>query len=192
MIMNAGMFNESYSAQGLLIENGKTINFLDTDTSKGKSGNFYLQPNGVFFIKENGKCYLKTTKEFIKEENTSKRKDSSSMKKIKYATQSGPMLVINNKIHPAFNPSSKNVNIRNGIGIRNTNKNQEIFLVISDEQVTFHEFASFFKDKLQCDNALYLDGVVSRTYMQIGKQQKGKLDNSMGLGPLFLIYQKKK
>lgn len=189
-IMNAGMYKENYSAQGLLVENGKIVNYLDANATKGKSGNFYLYPNGVFFIKDDGSCYLKTTVDFIKEENTSNSKDSIGLKKIKFATQSGPMFVVNKKIHKAFNPASKNVNIRNGIGIRKNNKSQEIYMVISQDQVNFHEMASFFKDVLQCENALYLDGVVSRMYLQYGKKQKGLLDNSMGLGPLIIVTKK--
>ena len=190
-IMNAGMFKEDYSAQGLLIEKTKE-NYkddpLDMDTSKGKSGNFYMHPNGVFYLKVDGKCYLRTTAAFIKEENRKKINESS---KILYATQSGPMLVVNKRIHKAFNPSSKNVNIRNGIGIRNVGKTQEVYMVLSQDQVTFHEMASFYKDILQCENALYLDGVVSRMYVQLGKKQWGKLDNSMGLGPLLMVTKKK-
>ncbi len=191
-IMNAGMFKEDYSAQGLLIEKTKEnfpINPLDTNTvNKSKTGNFYLYPNGVFYIKNDGRCYLSTTQTFIKEENQKKPNEAS---KIKYATQSGPMLVVNKKIHKAFNPSSKNLNLRNGIGIRNVGKIQEVYMVISQDQVTFHEMASFYKDILQCENALYLDGVVSRMYVQLGKKQWGKLDNSMGLGPLLMVTKKK-
>jgi uncharacterized protein YigE (DUF2233 family) len=185
------MFKEDYSAQGLLIEKTNE-NYkddpLDMDTSKGKAGNFYMHPNGVFYIKVDGRCYLRTTAAFVKEENRKKINESS---KIIYATQSGPMLVVNNRIHKAFNPSSKNVNIRNGIGIRNVGKTQEVYMVLSQDQVTFHEMASFYKDILQCENALYLDGVVSRMYVQLGKKQWGKLDNSMGLGPLLMVTKKK-
>lgn len=191
-IMNAGMFNETYAAQGLLIESGVTINYLDTNITKGKSGNFYMQPNGIFFINGEGKFQIETTSEFINKQNTKNKTDTGIKKKILFATQSGPMLVINNTIHKAFNPRSSNFNIRNGIGIRNVKEGQQIFLVVSEEQVNFHEFASFYKDVLHCENALYLDGFVSRAYMQSGNKKMGVLDNKMGLGPLFIICKKKK
>jgi len=38
--------------------------------------------------------------------------------------------------------------------------------VISDKPVNFYEFAHFFKDELQCTDALYLDGVVSAIYVE--------------------------
>ena len=55
--------------------------------------NFYMMPNGVFYINEN-KAYIDETTNSIKY----KSKINPSQ-----ATQSGPMLVINNEHHPAFN-----------------------------------------------------------------------------------------
>lgn len=81
--------------------------------------------------------------------------------KIKYATQSGPMLVIDGKIHTAFTPGSTNLNIRNGVGIL---PNNEVVFAISKAGISFFDFATYFKN-LGCKNALYLDGFVSRTYL---------------------------
>jgi uncharacterized protein YigE (DUF2233 family) len=81
--------------------------------------------------------------------------------KIKYATQSGPMLVINGEIHSAFKENSTNLNIRNGVGIL---PNNEILFAMSKKEINFHDFAAYFK-KMGCKNALYLDGFVSRTYL---------------------------
>jgi uncharacterized protein YigE (DUF2233 family) len=65
-------------------------------------------------------------------------------------------------------------------------------MVISENMVSFHEMASFYKDVLKCSDALYLDGVVSRANMQLGKVQRGELDNRQGLGPLLVVTKKKK
>ena len=46
--MNGGMFNSDFNPTGLYIEKGKILSPLDTK-NKGY-GNFYMQPNGVFFI----------------------------------------------------------------------------------------------------------------------------------------------
>ena len=70
------------------------------------------------------------------------------------------MLLIDGKIHSAFNSESTNLNIRNGIGILPDNK---IVFVMSKKEINFYDFANYFK-KLGCKNALYLDGFVSRTY----------------------------
>jgi uncharacterized protein YigE (DUF2233 family) len=71
------------------------------------------------------------------------------------------MLVIDGNIHPAFNKASANLNIRNGVGILPDNT---IVFAMSKAEINFYDFACFFKN-LGCKNALYLDGLVSRTYL---------------------------
>ena len=71
------------------------------------------------------------------------------------------MLVINFKIHPDFKEGSTNLNIRNGVGILSDNS---IVFAMSKEPINFYDFANYFKS-LGCKNALYLDGLVSRTYL---------------------------
>ena len=143
---NGGMYKKDNSPQGLFIEN--KIVKSEIDTSNG-NGNFYLKPNGVF--------YLTTDKNPM----ICKTEDFANNGKIKYATQSGPMLVINGEIHTAFKKNSTNLNIRNGVGIL---PNNQIVFVISKKEINFYDFAEYFK-KLGCKNALYLDGFVSRTYL---------------------------
>lgn len=144
--MNAGMYQTDYAPQGLFIQKNKIIKSLDT--SKGK-GNFYLQPNGVFYLTNNNEAYVCSTREL---KNTTH---------IKFATQSGPMLLINGEIHPAFKNGSSNLNIRNGVGIL---PNKKVIFAMSKTEINFYDFANYFK-KLGCKNALYLDGFVSRTYL---------------------------
>ena len=143
---NGGMYKKDNSPQGLFIEN--KIVKSEIDTSNG-NGNFYLKPNGVF--------YLTTDKNPM----ICKTEDFANNGKIKYATQSGPMLVINGEIHTAFKKNSTNLNIRNGVGIL---PNNQIVFVISKMEINFYVFAEYFKN-LGCKNALYLDGFVSRTYL---------------------------
>jgi uncharacterized protein YigE (DUF2233 family) len=80
---------------------------------------------------------------------------------INYATQSGPMLVIDGEIHPIFKEGSKNLNIRNGVGIL---PDKKVVFAMSKKEINFYDFANYFK-KLGCKNALYLDGFVSRAYL---------------------------
>ena len=144
--MNGGMFKKDNSPQGLFIKEQKLLSPLDTVSG---NGNFYLKPNGVFYITLNNIAAICKTEDFINDG------------KIKYATQSGPMLLIDGKIHPTFKEGSSNVNIRNGVGIL---PNGEVVMAMSKKEINFYDFADYFK-KLGCKNALYLDGFISKTYL---------------------------
>ncbi len=158
--MNGGMFKKDFSPQGLFIQNFKIIHAIDTMSG---TGNFYLKPNGVFYITSDNIPVVSNTTEFI------------NNGKIKYATQSGPMLVINGTIHEAFKEGSKNLNIRNGVGILPDNK---IVFAMSKKEINFYDFAKYFQ-QLGCKNALYLDGYVSRTYLP--EQQWIQTDGNFGV-----------
>lgn len=145
--MNGGMYNPELAPQGLFIENGVTKTKIDT--VKNEYGNFYLQPNGIFYLTNEDKAVICITEMFENSGN------------VKYATQSGPMLLINGQIHSKFNEGSPYVNIRNGVGILPDGK---ILFAMSKEQVNFYDFASYLKQN-GCKNALYLDGFVSRAYV---------------------------
>jgi uncharacterized protein YigE (DUF2233 family) len=144
--MNAGMYKKDYSPQGLFMDNFLTQSPIDTSNGKG---NFYLKPNGIFYITEEGFPVVCTTEKF------------NFTTRVKYATQSGPMLIINENLHPAFMKGSTNLNIRNGVGVL---PNGNIIFAMSKKEINFYDFAMFFKNK-GCKNALYLDGFVSRMYL---------------------------
>ncbi|TDW52365.1 uncharacterized protein YigE (DUF2233 family) [Flavobacterium sp. 270] len=166
--MNGGMYKQDNSPQGLYIENQKILSPLDTTTA---TGNFYLKPNGVFYITTENIPKICTTEKFTNDG------------KIKYATQSGPMLVIDNEIHPAFKKGSMNVNIRNGVGIL---PNGKVLFVLSKKEINFYDFAKYFKD-LGCRNALYLDGFVSRAYVP----SENWIQTDGNFGVLFAVTTKK-
>lgn len=48
--------------------------------------------------------------------------------------------------------------LRSGVGVRDAS---HVVLVISRENVSLWTFAALFRDELKCDDALYLDGVIS-------------------------------
>lgn len=145
--VNAGMYNKNRAPQGLYIENAKTIEPLNTTT---EHGNFYMKPNGIFLIDKTGAKVLTTT-EFTKHSSPTL-----------FATQSGPMLLIDGEIHPNFNEGSKNLHIRNGVGIADDGA---VIFAISNKPVNFFDFATLFKERYGCKNALYLDGFVSKCYL---------------------------
>jgi uncharacterized protein YigE (DUF2233 family) len=144
--MNGGMYMPDNSPQGLFIENGNLIKGLDTSSG---AGNFYLKPNGIFYITAKKEPIICRTENYKQNRN------------VIYATQSGPMLLIDGQIHSAFKKGSVNLNIRNGVGVLPDN---HIVFAMSKNEINFYDFAEYFKT-LGCKNALYLDGLVSRTYL---------------------------
>lgn len=143
---NGGIYGKNYKPLGLYIENGKRYFQL----SKGKGGgNFYLQPNGVFYINKFGAKIV----------DTQKYKPAA---KVLQAIQSGPLLVENNKIHPRFLVNSTSKYIRSGVGVT---KSGSVIFAISEEPINFYQFATFFRDKLNTNNALYLDGSISSMFL---------------------------
>ena len=144
--MNGGMYGPDHSPKGLYIGNGIIMAALDTSSG---DGNFYIKPNGVFYLTKNSIPGICDTKSF---------RDNG---KIKYATQSGPMLVIDGQIGSVFKQGSANLNIRNGVGVM---PNDKVVFVISKVPVNFYDLANYFKS-IGCKNALYLDGFVSRAYI---------------------------
>ena len=141
---NAGMYHEDLSPVGLYAEEGRIIAPLRTGAGEG---NFFMQPNGVFGISQDGNVFVETTAQFAK-----------SGRDIWTATQSGPMLLIEGAIHPRFEPDGASRHVRNGVGI--DRKGRAVF-AISRQTVSLGRFARLFRDKLDCENALYFDGVVS-------------------------------
>jgi len=168
--MNAGMYNENYAPIGYTVIEGKELKSLNT---KEGGGNFHLLPNGVMWWDKAGTVQ-------ITESNALNEQLNNGDVQPWYATQSGPMLVINNEIHPQFNPDSSSIKLRNGAGVCGDGSLQ---LVNSDEPVTFYQFAELFKDELGCSNALFLDGgIASALYApSIDKQDKKEMGVMIGL-----------
>jgi len=145
-LMNAGMYHKDFSPVGLFVSDGNQP--YPANINSG-AGNFFLKPNGVFYI-ANDKAGVMETEAFLR-----------SGIKPQLATQSGPMLILHNKIHPKFIPNSKFREYRNGVGV---NARGEVFFAISEQKVNFDDFAHMFRDALHCPNALFLDGSISSIY----------------------------
>jgi len=173
MLMNAGIFNPDFKPTGLWYRNGHRS--FDFNNKTGLPGNFYMDPGGVFAIKKGGVATILT-----REEQYKNIKDTVNYT---YATQSGPMLVIDGKPHPDFKSHSPNLHIRNGVGILPDGK---IVFIISKDEVNFFEFALLFKDGFKCKDALYLDGTISRIYAP-AIQRKDPGGNFAGI---IAIYKK--
>ena len=160
--MNAGMYHEDRSPVGLYVEDGKELKAANT---RNGPGNFHLKPNGIFYVKGRHAGVLETGT-FLKRNI-----------KPDFATQSGPMLVINGQIHPQFSEQSTLRKIRNGVGVKGQGT---VVFAISEDPVTFSTFARLFRDELGCANALFLDGSVSSLYAP----SLERMDSLMPIGPI--------
>ena len=168
--MNAGMYNENYAPIGYTVIEGRELRALNI---KEGGGNFHLLPNGVMWWDKAGKVQITESKAL-----DSQLKSGNAQPW--YATQSGPMLVINNEIHPQFKSNSTSLKLRNGAGVCSDGSIQ---FVNSEAPVSFYEFAALFKDKLNCPNALFLDGgIASALYApSIDKHDKKEMGVMIGL-----------
>ena len=160
--MNAGMFDEGLKPIGLYVENGTQAKKLNR---RDGYGNFHVKPNGVFYIKGD-RVGVAATDAYVK-----------LNEKPDFATQSGPMLVIDGKIHPKFSPGGMSYKRRNGVGVLDAHT---AIFVISENAVNFHDFALLFRDGLKCANALFFDGTVSSLY----SPELGRNDGFAALGPM--------
>ena len=159
---NAGMYHADFTPVGLLVQEGKQTAPLNLDEGVG---NFFMKPNGVFLLGPGGPQVVESSTY------------PGLRGKVRLATQSGPLLLNKGVMHPAFQANSRSRHIRNGVGV----VGNTVLLVISEEPVTFYELAAFFRDKLHCRDALYLDGSISGIYSQKLKRH----DAGVNLGPML-------
>lgn len=164
--MNAGMYHADRSPVGHYVEDG--VEQMRVVTNAGP-GNFGLLPNGILCLSQ-GRATVWETLSF-----------QQANPVCDDATQSGPMLVIDDALHPRFIPGGESKFIRNGVGSRDDGT---LVFAISNEPVNFDSFGRLFRDELNTPNALFLDGRVSRLYAP----QLGRFDFGFApLGPMVAI-----
>jgi uncharacterized protein YigE (DUF2233 family) len=161
--MNGGMYHEDRAPVGYYVEDGEER--MRVIESAGP-GNFGLLPNGIFCIREGRADVIET------------RRFAADPPACRYATQSGPMLVIDGALHPRFLADGTSTYIRNGVGT--SADGQRAVFAISDVPVNFHTFGTLFRDTLGLPNALFLDGNISRLYAP----QIGRSDFGFRMGPI--------
>lgn len=164
--MNAGMFNDAGAPIGLYVEDGAQGHRLALTEGPG---NFHLKPNGVFWQDDSGALHIDASDRYV-----------ALGAHPRFATQSGPMLVIDGALHPRFAADGASHYIRNGVGVLDA---RTAYFVISDDSVSFGRFARFFRDGLHCRNALFLDGSVSSLW---APNLQRRDDNHL-LGPMIVV-----
>ncbi len=170
LAMNAGMYHEGLGPVGLLVEDGRQETPLNTADGEG---NFFLKPNGVFFVRPDGSTGVLEAGVY-----------AATHPEVAYATQSGPMLVIDGNIHPRFEPNGTSRYIRNGVGAR---ADGAVVLAISRVEVSLGSFARLFRDELACPNALFLDGAIST----LSNGERILIGGKFPVGPILAVIAKK-
>ncbi len=160
--MNAGMYHRDLAPVGLYVEDGVERSAIVTSDGPG---NFGLLPNGVFCIGDGFRVI----------ESRAFKRDRPACR---YATQSGPMLVIDGELHPKLLRGSDSTYVRNGVGV--SQDGQRAVFAISNDAVNFHSFARLFRDELGLPNALYFDGNISRLYAP----ELARHDGGFPMGPM--------
>ncbi|HEX5182906.1 MAG TPA: phosphodiester glycosidase family protein [Allosphingosinicella sp.] len=169
--MNAGMFDPAGLPVGLSIEQGVEKHRINRRS--GGSDNFSMQPNGVFAADGEGHVAIVPSGDW-----------PPANFRARWATQSGPMLVIAGKLHPKIQPNGTALNIRNGVGV---DGRDTAWFVISDQPVSFGRLARFFRDELGCPNALYFDGAISSLW----EPAAGREDSAYALGPMVAVLKRR-
>lgn len=166
--MNAGMFDDEGKPIGYFVEDLQRLHTLNTNEGEG---NFHMKPNGVFY--GSGDSWkIRTTADFL----------ANVKDRPQFGTQSGPMLVVNGKIHPEITANGPSRMIRNAVGVDDKGR---AHFVISNAPLSFGRLARFFKDELGVKNALYLDGNVSALW----NPATDRLDKAE-IGPIVVVERK--
>jgi uncharacterized protein YigE (DUF2233 family) len=165
---NAGMFDSKLKPVGLYVEHGRELVHVNIKSARG---NFHMKPNGIFYI-SGGNAAVAETQAFLKQRPQAD-----------LATQSGPMLVMNGRLHPRFNRASTSLKLRSGVGVRADGK---VIFAISQEAVSFESFARLFRDGQQCPNALFLDGGSASSFYA---PTLTRFSNVLPIGPMLAVFE---
>jgi uncharacterized protein YigE (DUF2233 family) len=174
--MNGGMYEDDFSPVGLLAIDGKELSPANRKTLSPDIKpvpNFYKKPNGIFYLGGGEAGVMETGRYVAKKPGAT------------YATQSGPLLVIGDRINPIFIPGSTDRKPRNGVGVSSPTR---VHFAISDGAVNFHDFARFFRDQLACPDALFLDGG-SAPALYAPELQRDDPPGHSGFGPIIVVVE---
>jgi uncharacterized protein YigE (DUF2233 family) len=164
--MNAGMYDEAGRPIGLYVAEGRERHAINR---RAGAGNFHMLPNGVLTIAADGRVAILPAARYAPAARPA------------WATQSGPMLVIDGALHPAIQPNGRSLHVRNGVCTVDENV---AWFAISEAPVSFGRLARLLRDGLGCRDALYLDGSVSSLW----DRPAARRDSYAELGPLVAVF----
>ncbi|MGB3738847.1 MAG: phosphodiester glycosidase family protein [Pontixanthobacter sp.] len=164
--VNGGMFDGGGRPIGYYVEGGNRAKELSLSEGPGK---FHMKPNGVFYG-SNGRWHVRSSADFYS--NVGDRPD--------FGTQSGPMLVIDGKLHPRIAEDGPSKAIRNAVGVDDAGR---AHFVTADTPLSFGVLARYYRDELKTPNALFLDGNISALWNPAGD----RLDIGAPIGPIIVV-----
>jgi uncharacterized protein YigE (DUF2233 family) len=168
--VNGGMYGDDLKPIGYFVQNGERLAELNRGAG---DGNFYMKPNGVFFG-TGGKWQVLGSNTFF--EKVGDRPE--------FGTQSGPLMLVDGKLHPEIQDDGPSKAIRNGVGVDASGK---AHFVLSDAPISFGQLARYFRDEVKVANALYLDGQVSSLWDPAAERMdKGRV------GPIIVVTKREK
>ncbi|MCX6379971.1 MAG: phosphodiester glycosidase family protein [Armatimonadetes bacterium] len=138
-LINGGMVDIDGKPVGLLIVDGNTIRGLNMHNGKE---NFSMGKHGVFAITKSGKALVF---------NPAERRSGAFLRSLKYATQSGPLLVSHGKI--VAGKDWNRLNSRSAVGV--TKAGGVVF--VQSASIGLRAFAEACRKRGMWD-ALFLDG----------------------------------
>jgi len=167
--MNGGMYDDDGQPIGYYVEGGERLKELNRADGPG---NFHLKPNGVFFGTGDSWQVLSADRFY-----------AEVTERPTFATQSGPMLVVDGEIHPEITENGPSRLTRNAVGVDAAGR---AHFVISRGAISFGLLARYFLNELQTPNALFLDGSVSALW----DPANDRMDGLAPLGPLIVVKNK--
>ncbi|HKP76864.1 MAG TPA: phosphodiester glycosidase family protein [Longimicrobiaceae bacterium] len=168
---NAGIFYRTREPAGLHVERGapplRPLNTSPTPPPGEAQGNFFSQPNGVFYISRAGTAHVEETGAAAR-----------ALPRMLEATQSGPLLLLRGVPHPLRGDTSVS---RNAVAVCAA---RQVALVFAPRGASIRELALFIRDELGCPDALYLDGSISGLWVPAaGVRSDGSYVGILGVTP---------
>ena len=143
--VNLSISDMNCNPLGLFIENSIERQALNLKNGKG---NFFLKPNGVLLI---------TDEEALIGESSQVNNFDRKTTPIKFAIQSGPLLLDGGKLNSKIKDGSQSRYRRCGVGITIKSGNAYLVFCLTTNPVNFYELAMLFSKKYACEAALCLE-----------------------------------
>lgn len=152
LVTNAGIYGTDNRPLGLLISPKGKLHDANTRTDTGPAHGNFSWDSAIFQISDDGMASIVPVRNWRESRH------------IIAATQSGPQLASSAKINQSFKAQSKSSFSRAAVGVDQSNR-KLVHLVVSREDVTLFELATFMVNELHCSEGLHLDGNLSAFYV---------------------------